>query len=402
MRGNATPGPIAGPERTLTAGPTTRRTTKPDRRTDLSRQICAVVLPLPDRRAELPYPQGGRREVKGGIEEATAIQRTKAQPTGPRKGPAFLTVLTGEHVGTVFELSLGESMIGRKVGVHVQLTDDGISRRHAKIIRDPDGSAKLVDLDSTNGTYINGRRIHAEGLREGDRIRVGQSAILDFRYEYRDSGMLEIASAPAAAGSGIPVPTQRDTSDKIEGGFENLNDALNSLGKIYARQGHHGDAIATYQRTLQIREMKFGKDHPAVASILDSLGGALQEAREFKAALECHTRALNIYQGRARPPRETGHVMANVGRCQLSLGDGEAALRSFEQAHAMLRGRGASSAELARVRFSMAQALLHLKRDRDRMLDLARLARDAFAAGGPSTKESYDKIQAWLQSQGDD
>ncbi len=327
----------------------------------------------------------------GGHEEATAIQRTKAQPAGPRRGPAFLTVLTGEHVGTVFELTLGESMIGRKEGVHVHLTDDGISRRHAKIIRDPDGSAKLVDLDSTNGTYINGRRIHAEGLREGDRIRVGQSAILDFRYEYKDSGMLEIsAPAPSTNSDGVPIPVERSISEKID-------DTLDSLGRVYSRQGNHDDAIATYRRTLHIREMKFGKDHPAVASILDSLGGALQEVREFTAALECHERALGIYQGRARPPRETGHVMSNVGRCQLELGDGEAALRSFEQAHAMLRGRGASSAELARVRFSMAQALHHLGRDKDRMLDLARLSRDAFAAGGIATRDSYEAVHGWLR-----
>jgi len=326
----------------------------------------------------------------GGHEEATAIQRTKAQPKGPRRGPAFLTVLTGEHVGTVFELRVGESTIGRKEGVQVHLTDDGISRRHAQIIRDPDGSAKLVDLESTNGTYINGRRIHAEGLREGDRIRVGQSAILDFRYEYKDSSMMELASVERAP-PGVPVSTERSISEEI-------NTRLDRLDRVYDTQSH-GEAIETYRRTLHIREMKFGKDHPAVASILDSLGGALQTAHEFAAALECHERALAIYQGRARPPRETGHVMSNVGRCQLEMGDGEAALRSFEQAHAMLRGRGASSAELARVRFSMAQALNHLGRDRDRMLDLARLSRDAFAAGGPSTREPYEIVQRWLRAQ---
>ena len=124
------------------------------------------------------------------MDEPTSVQDARARPATTRKGPAFLTVLTGEHVGTVFELHEGVSTIGRKEDQDVQLIDDGISRNHAKIIREADGSAKLIDLDSTNGTYINGRRIRAEGLREGDRIRVGQSAILDFRYEYRDSTIL--------------------------------------------------------------------------------------------------------------------------------------------------------------------------------------------------------------------
>ena len=344
--------------------------------------------------------------MKGGQDEATSVQATKVRPKSPRRGPAFLTVLTGEHVGTVFELPEGESSIGRREGMDVQLIDDGISRTHAKIIRDADGSAKLVDLDSTNGTYINGRRIHAEGLREGDRIRVGQSAILDFRYEYRDSSMLVSESQEQARGlgklrnNGVPSPIEHAMSQEIPGDarFEAEDDEqIDSKGNL--RVQGSVDPITAYKRTLRIREVKFGKDHPAVASILDSLGGALQDAGDMATALECHQRALAIYQGRARPPRETGHVMANVGRCQLELGEGESALRSFEQAHAMLRGRGASSVELARVRFSMAKALHHLGRDRDRMLDLARLARDAFAAGnGASTRRVYEEIVGWLRA----
>ncbi len=336
--------------------------------------------------------------MKGGYEEQTAIQRTKARTGGPRKGPAFLTVLTGELVGTVFELALGQTLIGRAEGLPVQLPDDGVSRKHAKIIREADGSAKIVDLDSTNGTYINGRRIHAEGLREGDRVRIGQSATLDFRYEYHESSLLGL---PKSETSDVRVPVKPRTGDAIGGGYDNLAGALDSLRKVYPQTPHHEVAIDTYRRTLQIRELKFGKDHPAVAAILDSLGVALQDAGENDEALENHQRALEIYEAQPRPPRETGHVLAHMGRCSLSLGDGDAALGHLERAHAMLRAHGASSAELSRVRFAMAKALLHLGRDRDRMLDLARLARDAFAAGGTSTREPYAEVRRWLEAQGD-
>lgn len=341
--------------------------------------------------------------MKGGQDERTAIQRTKARPEGPRKGPAFLTVISGEMVGTVFELPLGQTLIGRSEVAQVRLPDDGVSRRHAKIVREADGSAKIVDLDSTNGTYINGRRIHAEGLREGDRIRIGQSATLDFRYEYRESSLIGIPTRDSSRDAhDIPVANpKRSSSDVIRGSYENLAGALDSLSKVYAKQGQHEAAIATYRRTLEIRELKFGKEHPAVASILDSLGAALQDAGEHDEALEHHQRALAIYEGQPRPPRETGHVLANLGRCLSSLGRGTEALASLERAHAMLRSHGASSAELARVRFGMAQALLHLGRDRDRMLDLARLARDAFAAGGGSTRELYAEVRRWLQEQGE-
>jgi pSer/pThr/pTyr-binding forkhead associated (FHA) protein len=348
--------------------------------------------------------------VKGGQDEQTAIQRTKARPEGPRKGPAFLTVISGEMVGTVYELPLGQTLIGRSEVAQVRLPDDGVSRRHAKIVRESDGSAKIVDLESTNGTYINGRRVHAEGLREGDRIRIGQSATLDFRYEYRESGVIGTSResvdvpvpAPRSDTVDVPVATsKRPASDAMRGGYENIAGALDSLSKVYSKQGQHEAAITTYRRTLQIRELKFGKEHPAVASILDSLGAALLDAGENEESLDHHQRALAIYEAQTRPPRETGHVLANLGRCLLSLGRGTDALAAFERSHAMLRSHGASSAELARVRFGMAQALQHLGRDRDRMLDLARLARDAFAAGGTTTREHYAEVRRWLQTQGE-
>jgi pSer/pThr/pTyr-binding forkhead associated (FHA) protein len=336
--------------------------------------------------------------VKGGHDEQTAIQRTRARPEGPRKGPAFLTVLTGELVGTVFELPLGQTIIGRSEVAQVRLPDDGVSRRHAKIVRESDGSAKIVDFDSTNGTYINGRRVHAEGLREGDRIRIGQSATLDFRYEYRESNVVGSSTRETAD---VPTPVKRPSSDLIRGSYDNLAGALDSLSKVYAKQGQHDAAVATYRRTLEIRELKFGKDHPAVASILDSLGEALQDGEELEEALVCHQRALAIYEAQPRPPREMGHVLAHLGRCLLAMGKGEEAMTQLERAHTLLRSHGATSAELARVRFAMAKALVHLGRDRDRMLEFARLARDAFAAGGTATRELYADVRRWLQERGE-
>ena len=311
---------------------------------------------------------------------------------------------------------MGTSLIGRTPSLEVQLQDDGVSRRHARIIRDADGSAKLVDLDSTNGTYINGRRIHAEGLREGDRIRIGQSATLDFRYSYsEDSSVSEPIRKPArssgtssssrdedARDNDAPVYVKRTSSDKFSGSYDNLAATMDSLGKVYAKQGQHDAAISAYRRTLEIREMKFGSDHPAVASILDSLGVALQDKGEFDEALECHRRALAIYESQSRrPPRETGHVLAHLGRCQLALDQAPTALGALERAHALLRSHGATSAELARVRFAMAVTLHALDRDRERMLDLAKLARDAFAAGGTATRELYAEVHAWLRDLGE-
>ena len=80
-----------------------------------------------------------------------------------------------------FPLDLAESLIGRRsdrLDIHpeVPLTDTGVSHRHAKILRQPDGSLILLDLGSTNGTQVNGQDAPAgvpTPLNAGDQITLG-------------------------------------------------------------------------------------------------------------------------------------------------------------------------------------------------------------------------------------
>ncbi len=60
------------------------------------------------------------------------------------------------------------------------LLDSGVSRRHAKVIRSRDGLVVLIDLQSTNGTYVNDQRIETSPLRQGARIGIGPDAELTF------------------------------------------------------------------------------------------------------------------------------------------------------------------------------------------------------------------------------
>jgi diguanylate cyclase (GGDEF)-like protein len=69
----------------------------------------------------------------------------------------------------------GEGLeIGRSSGISVSLPDVlSVSRRHARLVYD-NRQVMLEDLGSTNGTYLNGRKVHdAERLRSGDRFQVG-------------------------------------------------------------------------------------------------------------------------------------------------------------------------------------------------------------------------------------
>lgn len=65
--------------------------------------------------------------------------------------------------------------IGRESVNHIQILDTEVSRQHAEVHATPDGSYELVDLDSSNGTYLNHKRIAREHLHIGDRIRIGNA-----------------------------------------------------------------------------------------------------------------------------------------------------------------------------------------------------------------------------------
>ncbi len=81
----------------------------------------------------------------------------------------------------VFPLDLTENLIGRRsdrrdIHPEVPLTDTGISHRHAKLLKQADGSLILLELGSTNGTELNGVEVPAgipTPLADGDQITLG-------------------------------------------------------------------------------------------------------------------------------------------------------------------------------------------------------------------------------------
>jgi hypothetical protein len=82
------------------------------------------------------------------------------------------------------EIEKRRVVIGRSKDCDIQVADPNVSRRHAEIRQE--GSAYwVVDLDSTNGTEINGRRLKRAKLRSGDTITVGSTQLV-FQRETRD------------------------------------------------------------------------------------------------------------------------------------------------------------------------------------------------------------------------
>jgi diguanylate cyclase (GGDEF)-like protein len=93
---------------------------------------------------------------------------------------AYLLVLAGPQFGAIFPLGAGkEVVLGRREDADVQIRDDGVSRRHASIKVEGEG-ALVKDLESANGTYVDGKRVPEAHVRDGARIQIGGQTTLKF------------------------------------------------------------------------------------------------------------------------------------------------------------------------------------------------------------------------------
>jgi diguanylate cyclase (GGDEF)-like protein len=104
--------------------------------------------------------------------------------TRSQRDRAYLIVLAGSNVGEMHRVENGETVIGRAQNVNIRLNDDGISRRHARLLQNG-VEVVIEDLESANGTLVNGETIRRQALQDGDKIRIGSTTILKFTYHDR-------------------------------------------------------------------------------------------------------------------------------------------------------------------------------------------------------------------------
>lgn len=127
------------------------------------------VLPRRNKRAATAAP----------AEPAPARPGVPAKPVAPKRssGPTHLAVTEGNLQGVSLPLTSQPVTLGRAPNSTLVLEDDFSSGRHARIFQDQDHWL-LEDLNSTNGTYLNGNKINGvKSLSSGDRIRIGRTVI---------------------------------------------------------------------------------------------------------------------------------------------------------------------------------------------------------------------------------
>ncbi len=133
---------------------------------------------------------------------------------------AYLVVLSGSNVGEMYKVDKERVVIGRGDKADVRLFDDGISREHARLVKDGNQFV-LEDLGSTNGTHCNGERVQRHPLAEGDKILIGSTTILKFSYQDRLDEMFQRQMSESALRDGLTHAfNKRYFNERLESEFQ--------------------------------------------------------------------------------------------------------------------------------------------------------------------------------------
>ena len=103
------------------------------------------------------------------LDESTRRKALTERPSGPGR---FLEV-QGPGESLLIPLGTGVMHIGRGLSADLHLDEKSVSRRHAMLVHRPTGP-RLLDDRSSNGTFVNGRRIVQADLHNGDVLVLGR------------------------------------------------------------------------------------------------------------------------------------------------------------------------------------------------------------------------------------
>jgi len=247
---------------------------------------------------------------------------------------AKLFAVAGPLKGAVFQLVSEDVTVGRLASCHLCIGDLSVSRQHCSI-QPVEGSFRVRDLGSNNGTFVNGRRIEECLLADGDQMRVGDTVFLYCEKELDDDQ--QIPDNGLSANSCIEQPAWQSADTAIhkllDGGQPDAGLAgARSLLRIGARLNSSQDSEALEIELLKEILEVVPADHGAVVMIAPTAGressitgwarepwrpSALPVSRTLVA--RAMSRSTAIFSDDIRSDAELGQVSSLTGRSVASL-----------------------------------------------------------------------------------
>ncbi len=243
-----------------------------------------------------------------------------------------LVFLSGELIAVPIPLDREEVIMGRALEADVRVNDTQVSRQHAKITATANVDKHtaeyiLTDLDSRNGTFLNGRRVRRETLENGDKISIGETILrfdlldeIDREYQRQIhrlishddlTGLLSSRSffselrreAGRATAENRPFCVLMMDGDNFKGvndkyGHLTGSKTIEEIGYSIMTNLRSGDAAA-----------RFGGDEFAAFLLDAELPQALVGAERMRASIESYLFSV-VKPGKTK---ETHHITVSIG-----------------------------------------------------------------------------------------
>jgi pSer/pThr/pTyr-binding forkhead associated (FHA) protein len=206
-----------------------------------------------------------------------------SEPKRNSQGTVTFQVLEGIDKGRIFRELPTPVTMGREEGNILRLNDERVSRFHAKVQLD-DNDFILTDLESTNGTRVNGTVVQIRRLRFGDRVGLGRSVLLFGSNEQiaermasmSSTGTPQASSVSSSGSSGVSPRTVQPAT--LAGEIDpNVEFDLNPVDPVHATR----EALFIGAKALPPLPLKLAPSQAArLAEILDFLHQGLCQATE--------------------------------------------------------------------------------------------------------------------------
>ena len=208
----------------------------------------------------------------------------------------IMRVLDGADRGRIFQNLIPPITIGREEGNTIQLNDERISRYHLKIQEDHNRLV-LTDLESTNGTKVNGEEAQLKILRYGDIISVGRSVLLFGSRDQIAERLARLRSGDGQSAENLVEPEQLARAAKASSfDFElNWNEECDLQATLHALEPPEVPERMTPGQAAQLCEM-LEFLHLRLRNLIDSVKvppdeeQVTLELRQWQAILDLQSR----------------------------------------------------------------------------------------------------------------
>jgi len=202
----------------------------------------------------------------GETDEATAVVNIgEFRRSGGKTSTVhhLLVHVQGAEMGRVRELTKDSLLVGRATEADIWLSDDGVSRKHARLTRHGDNYV-LQDLNSANGSLVQGTKVERKVLSSGDQIQLGPDAI--FRYSVTDDDQKELLEQLYSTSVTDPLTGARNRE---------FLDTLLTSELSYARRHDHDVSFVLFDLD-HFKRINDTFGHPAGDAVLVAVTAAIR------------------------------------------------------------------------------------------------------------------------------